>query len=146
MKVYIFLPKFLYLDPCLIKYQIKYDNIMFFAAYNQSDCPLIDKSLSGNNIFGYNGVSEGNWENCGKLCNENLLCKFWTLELGRCWLKDKHSEEINSIGSISGTRNCPLSTGKNVLIHWGPYCWGWCVSFQAHYTGPGSHLKVSCKI
>ena len=81
---------------------------------------MMDTGLPGNDInLGIgNELYPSNWEECGKLCNEEPFCKFWSQSVtnGRCWLKVANSGAIFLSGWISGNKNCPLPTGARVQL------------------------------
>ena len=79
---------------------------------------MMDTRLPSNdiNLGPGNELYPSNWEECGKLCNEEPLCKFWTyyVPTGGCWLKVANSGATMASGDISGNKNCPLPTGAGI--------------------------------
>ena len=93
-------------------------HIFTLANHDTTECPMMDTRLPHNDInLGIgNELFPSNWEECGKLCNEEPLCKFWTHygSTGRCWLKVANSGATIENGNISGNKNCPLPTGAEI--------------------------------
>ena len=63
----------------------------------------------GNNIDSRQNFQTGKTpQQCQKACNENVLCKFWSLHKtsGKCFLKTKRANMKRWSAYMSGSKNC----------------------------------------
>ena len=78
----------------------------------------------GNDIVFFRDAEvTGTWEECGRLCNTEPRCKFWTwfkdnypraILRGKCLLKTA-KENVQTPSNpmyISGSRTCPVESGN----------------------------------
>ena len=81
------------------------------------ECPELDTDYFGSNISPQtmeNHPITLTWEECGKLCNDDMSCSYWTW-LGskggnttkyKCLLKASAEGRRSLTGAVSGNRNC----------------------------------------
>ena len=69
------------------------------------ECPMENVNFSGEDLIWFDAGIES-WNECGELCNNAVLCKYWTWIDEKCYLKYGNDGMANAHGYISGEKGC----------------------------------------
>ena len=69
------------------------------------ECPMENVNFSGEDLIWFDAGIE-TWNECGELCNNAVLCKYWTWINEKCYLKYGNDGMANAQGYISGEKGC----------------------------------------